>query len=319
MKAPPFWYKQSATAAAQLLSPIAQLYRLASYVRRWGANPYRAKIPVICIGNIVAGGAGKTPVALTLAEMLLKGGNNPIFVTRGYGGQERGPLRVDLARHTAHDVGDEALLLARVAPVWVGQDRAAAIRAAESQGSHIILDDGLQNPHVKPDLTFLVIDGETGLGNGKIIPAGPLRETFNDVIRRITAVIMIGKHDEQKLMSRIRCPILRANWQPNLPPHFPVTERFFAFAGIGRPLKFYETCRQSGLTLIDTEDFADHYMFTVKDLKRLQKKAEGYHAKLLTTEKDWVRLPPEWQKTITALPVNLVFEETDVLIRLLKY
>jgi len=319
MKTPAFWYKSSPTGLARLLWPLAQIYRIASHCRRWGANPYHAKIPVICVGNIVAGGAGKTPVALNLAKMLLTNGNNPVFVTRGYGGKEVGPLKVDLTRHTARDVGDEALLLARFASVWVGRDRAAAIRAAEPHGSHIILDDGLQNPHISPNLTFLVIDGETGLGNGQIIPSGPLRENFRDLIQRITAVIMIGKSDAHHLTSRIRCPILHAHWQPDLPTNFPSHQKFYAFAGIARPAKFYETCQQSGIQLAGHEDFADHHFFTPNELLRLQKTAQHQGARLLTTEKDWVRLSPEWQKKITAFPVTLVFNEVDALVRLLKH
>ena len=272
MKAPSFWYQQSTSLSSFLLSPAAYIYRLVGYLRQWRAHPYHAKIPVICIGNVVAGGSGKTPVALAVAHILLEKGHKPIFVTRGYGGREKGPLQVNPAYHSAKDVGDEALLLARVAPVWIGRDRAAAIRAAEANGSHIILDDGLQNPHIKPTLTFLVMDGETGLGNEKIIPAGPLRETFNDIIRRITAVIVIGKSAEQRWITKINCPLLQANWQPHLPANFPITEKFFAFAGIGRPAKFYETCRQSNLHLVGTQDFGDHHMFSLNDLTQLQRK-----------------------------------------------
>ena len=318
MKTPSYWYKHSPTLTALVLLPVAQFYRLGGQMRRWWAEPYRARIPVICVGNIVAGGAGKTPVALALGDMLLKNGNSPVFVTRGYGGKMTGPLRVDLSCHTAIDVGDEAILLARVAPVFVGRDRVAAIRAAEKEGTHIIMDDGLQNPLINPDLKLLVIDGETGIGNGLIIPAGPLRETLKDVLQRITAVIMVGKSDNQKLLDKIRCPILRANWKPALPADFRSDGKFYAFAGIGRPGKFYDTCRQSGLNLVDTENFADHYMYTLDDLEALQKEADAYGAQLLTTEKDWVRLPPEWQKKIMAFPVTLVFDEIDVLVRLLK-
>ena len=153
MKAPAFWYRQRSPFPA-LLWPLTLFWRMGGAVRRVVASPYHATVPVICIGNIVAGGAGKTPAALTLAQTLIKNGHKPVFVTRGYGGSARGPLRVDPARHKARDVGDEALLLARTAPVWIGRNRAAAIRAAEKHGTHVILDDGLQNPSVLPEWHF---------------------------------------------------------------------------------------------------------------------------------------------------------------------
>lgn len=318
MKTPAFWYKSSPDLLALALRPFAQIYRLGSTLRRWRARPYKAKVPVICVGNVVAGGAGKTPVVLSLAAMLLNNGHKPVFVTRGYGGQQKGPLNVDIALHTAADVGDEALLLARLAPTWVGRDRAAAIRAAETQGTHIILDDGLQNPHIKPDLTFLVMDGESGLGNGLIIPAGPLRENFDDLLHRITAVIMIGKNNDPSWTRKILCPLLHAHWQPRLPADFPTSQNFLAFAGIARPSKFYDTCRQSGLRLVGHENFADHHFFTFHELFCLQERAAKLDAKLLTTEKDWVRLSPKWQKKITAFPVSLVFDKADALLKILK-
>lgn len=316
MKTPAFWYKKSVTPEAFLLLPLAQIYRLAGSLRRLWAHPYRAKVPVFCIGNLVAGGAGKTPVALALAEILLEKGYKPLFVTRGYGGKERGPLRVDPLRHTAKDVGDEALLLARRAPVWIGRDRAAAIRAAEPHGSHIILDDGLQNPHIKPDAALLVVDGKTGFGNRHLIPAGPLREPLQKALKRVTAAIVVGDKEYPEDL-QMDCLILNASLQPCLPETFAKTAIFFAFAGIGRPAKFYETCRKAGLTISGTEDFADHHMYTPEDLERLKQKAKDSQAMLLTTEKDWVRLSPDWQKIVTAFPVKLVFDKTDFLTKLL--
>ena len=171
MRAPRFWF-QAFGAKAFFLLPFALLWRLASFSRRLLARPYRSKKPVICIGNLVVGGAGKTPTALALAHLLQRQGQKPVFVMRGYGGNVEGPLQVDPESHSARDVGDEALLLSCSAPVWIGRDRAAAIKAAEKQASHIILDDGLQNPHIAPHLSLLVIDGAIGVGNGQVMPAG---------------------------------------------------------------------------------------------------------------------------------------------------
>lgn len=312
MKTPNFWYKPRGLASAALL-PLTLFWRAGTAIRRVMATPYHARIPVICTGNVVAGGAGKTPLAITIAHMLLAKGKQPIFVTRGYGGTERGPLRVDPARHTAKDVGDEALLLARTAPVWIGRNRAAAIRAAEPHATHIILDDGLQNPSVLPDLAFLVIDGTVGFGNECVIPAGPLRESFKSVMTRITAIILIGDDAGRNIAVRAQCPILRAQWQADLPENFPRTQKFFAFAGIARPEKFYETCRRAELDLAGTKNFPDHHMFSAKDRAGLQAEAASLGARLLTTEKDFVRLPLDFRAQVTPLPAKLVFDEVGTL------
>jgi len=317
MRTPSFWYRPPG-AAAVLLSPLTCFWRVGGFVRRLVASPYRAGKPLICIGNIVAGGAGKTPAALAIAHRLLESGHSPVFVSRGYGGSERGPLRVDPDRHSAREVGDEALLLARRAPTFIGRDRVAAIREAEKHGSHIVLDDGLQNPSVVPDIAFLVIDGATALGNGFLIPAGPLRESLAEAMRRITAIILVGENVEQKIAGRARCPIVRASWQPNLPDDFPRGEKFIAFAGIARPEKFYATCRKAGLTLIGTEEFSDHHLFTGRELAQLRQQTEKQKARLLTTEKDWMRLPNDFRAQVTAFPVTLVFEDEGVIKRLLN-
>ncbi len=317
MKAPKFWYKPTGLTAVLLL-PVSLLYSAGSKFRRALTTPYRAKIPVVCIGNIVAGGAGKTPVALELAQALRAKGHKPVFVTRGYGGKECGPLRVDLARHTARDVGDEALLLARVAPVWIGHDRPAAIRKAEEQGSHIILDDGLQNPGVLPNIVFLVVDGATAFGNEHLIPAGPLRESFESGMSRTTAVVLIGPDVGGRILPRVRCPVIKGQWVAQLPPDFPVTQSFFDFAGIGRPEKFYTTCREAKLDLAGTKDFPDHHMFSAADINDLKKQANALGAQLLTTEKDWVRLPKDFQATVMVLPAKLVFDDVGALEAVLK-
>jgi tetraacyldisaccharide 4'-kinase len=321
MKAPAFWYK-SFGPRALLLYPAAMLYRAVSLQRRAGASPYQGKIPIICIGNVVAGGAGKTPTAIMIAELLKQQKHKPVFVTRGYGGKLTGPVRVDPERHTAKDVGDEALLLARIAPVWVGRDRPAAIRQAEKHATHIILDDGLQNASVQPDVSFLVIDGETGLGNGCVIPAGPLREPLADVLQRVAAVIVIGKYSAMiaKLMKAgfPENKIIRARLNPKISARFPRERTFFAFAGIGHPEKFYRTCYNAGLTLTGTYDFPDHHVFTAHDLKMLNHKADDRSAQLLTTEKDWVRLPPDFRVDVLTVPVKLQFERPDVVKRLIS-
>lgn len=307
MKAASFWY-QTPKLMAKLLLPFAALFWLGGFLRRLISSPYKAKVPLICVGNIVVGGAGKTPTCLALADLLLQQGAKPVFVTRGYGGSECGPLRVDPTIHTAAQVGDEALLLARVAPVWIGRCRKSAIKAAEADATHILMDDGLQNPSIKPNTSFLVMDGAVGIGNGYILPAGPLRESLDSALERVDAVILIGNEDTQNIAQQVHKPVLHAQIRPNLSAYFTEEKVFFAFAGIGRPEKFYRTCHEAGLNLIGTEDFPDHHVFTARELVDLETRALEKHAALLTTEKDWVRLPAAWQAKVTALPIKLVFD-----------
>ncbi len=315
MKAPEFWY-DSPDFRARLLAPLGQIYRGVGRLRRAMAKPYKANIPVICVGNVVAGGAGKTPTALAIAEMLKRQGAKPAFVSRGYGGSKHGPLRVDPERHTAHEVGDEALLLARVAPCWIGRDRAAAVRAAEKSTTHIILDDGLQNPAIVPSLSLLVIDGETGIGNGKLIPAGPLRETLDDALPRVDVVVLIGD-DLHNLAVTLSKPVIRAELQARLPDNFPKDLTYFPFSGIGHPDKFFATCRLAGLEVNGSRSFPDHHMFTERDLKTLADHAGKRKLQMITTAKDAVRLPMSFRTKVSVLPVELVIKDEEALKKLL--
>ncbi len=305
MKTPRFWYPAATEASLlpEILSPLSYGFRAGGFLRRAFANPYHAQVPVICVGNVVAGGAGKTPTALALAHILKAQGHRPVFVTRGYGGH--GWLTcVDRAIHTSRDVGDEALLLAAVAPTWVARDRIAAVRQAENHGTVIIMDDGLQNPHIASTSSLLVIDGGRGIGNGHVIPAGPLRETLQSAVQRVKAVVIIGE-DKQKLAGQITEPVFHAHIMPQLAPGFPIRENFVAFAGIAYPQKFYDTARQAGLMLTDTWDFPDHHVFTDTEINELRLWAAEQGARLLTTEKDAVRLPAGFRDEPLTLPVTL--------------
>jgi len=314
MKTPAFWYRPRGFAA-QLLRPAAALYHTGSKLRHIRAKPYKAAVPMLCVGNITAGGAGKTPVALALAQRLQEQGAKPAFVTRGYGGHERGPLRVDLSSHKAQDVGDEALLLARQAPVFIARRRVDAVKLAETQATHIILDDGLQNPTLQPDISFLVIDGASGFGNGLTLPAGPLREPLSAALDRVQAVIVIGEGIPPELR-KIHQPIIRAYISPDT-FKLPKQTSFIAFTGIGRPEKFFASCRTAGLALAACESYADHHFFTPAELKHLRDLAARHQARLLTTEKDFVRLPKDVQAITHVLPITLNFEDTAQIDRLL--
>lgn len=280
--------------------------------------PYRSPVPVICIGNIVAGGAGKTPTALAIAALLRKQGHNPAFISRGYGGTIRRPIRVDLGLHNASDVGDEPLLLAAFAPCFIGRDRVATIKAAIAANTnapftHLIMDDGLQNPHIAPDVSLLVVDGSRSFGNGHVIPAGPLRETLAQALPRVTAVIIIGEdqHNVAEIISHHQkdVQILRASLVPHLPAEFPRDRQFLAFAGIAHPAKFYASCREAGLELASTRDFPDHHAFSTAEIRELVDRAERGGCGLITTAKDAVRLPCPFRLQVQVLPIELVFGE----------
>lgn len=305
---PPRFWQQRGSWQGKLLSPLGSLYQTVGQLRRTFSVPYQARVPVIILGNITAGGSGKTPAAIAIAQMLQTAGHKPVFVTRGYLGSVTEPTQVDLTHHSFREVGDEALLLAKIAPCWIGRNRAATVKAAEPHATHIILDDGLQNPTIKGDCNFLVIDGAVGFGNGHLIPAGPLRESLAEALPRLQGCILIGD-DVTNLAPQITKPIFKASLQTLLPPDFSQAESYLAFAGIGRPEKFYQSCRAAGLNISATQDFPDHHTFSAEDLSRLQNKASQKHLQLITTAKDYVRLPASFQSQVKVLPISLQFSE----------
>jgi tetraacyldisaccharide 4'-kinase len=297
MREPRFWQHPRAGRVSvfpSLLAPAAWAWGAAGRIRRHYAKAERAAVPVVCIGNLSAGGTGKTPLAITLAERFIKSGEAVHFLTRGYGGRERGPLRVDLTRDTASDVGDEPLLLAAVAPTWVSADRPEGAAAAARAGATlIIMDDGFQNPSLEKDISLLVVDAHYGLGNGRLIPAGPLRERVADALARTGAVVIVGRgHAADGLAARARnraLPVFRAILRARPAPEFDGLA-VLAFAGIGRPEKFHATLRELHADIVATENFPDHHMFGESDAHRLLVRARDLGATLVTTEKDRVRL-----------------------------
>ena len=323
MKAPGFWQPGggwSGRAAARALLPAAAMFDLAGRVRRAVARPHRAGIPVLCVGNLVAGGSGKTPVVLALAAAATARGRAPHLLLRGYGGRLAGPVRVDPARHDAAAVGDEALLLARAAPTWVARDRAAGAAAAVAAGARLlILDDGFQNPSLAHDAGIVVVDAETAFGNGRVIPAGPLRETVARGLDRASAVVLMGAFERPvpAALAAARCPILRARLAPTAGAADLAGCRVFAFAGIGRPEKFFDMLRAAGAVLAGARAFADHHRYAAGDLAALTAEAAAAGARLVTTEKDMVRLPPAARAGVTAIPVAVAWQSPDAPDRLL--
>jgi tetraacyldisaccharide 4'-kinase len=325
MRAPDFWTEDGALAA--LLSPLGAGYDLAGRLRRAMVPPVAADIPVVCVGNLVAGGAGKTPVVLALVEALAARGAAVHCLTRGYGGSAAGPRRVDAARDGAAEVGDEALLLARAAPSWVARDRAAGARAAAAAGARVVvMDDGFQNPALAKDLSLVVVDGAYGFGNRRVMPAGPLRETVARGLARADAVVLLG-HDQRNLGAALarRLPVLTARLEPRPGSERLAGRRVLAFAGIGRPEKFFATLAGPedgpggglGAELVETRAFPDHHPYGAAELRALRARARSLDAILVTTEKDAVRLAPEQREGIETLAVAVAWDDPAALQALL--
>ncbi len=306
MRAPEFWSKGG--GIGRCLAPAACLHTALSRARRRWTTPWRASIPILCVGNLVAGGAGKTPVALALGLLLREAGRKIHYLSRGHGGRLRGPIRVDPARHDASDVGDEAFLLAETAPCWVARDRVAGAKSAIAGGAEIIvMDDGFQNPSLAKDFSLLVIDGGYGFGNGRVIPAGPLREPRRDGLGRTDAIVLMepDRRGVADLLGGDAPPILRARLAP-----LPSAERFagrkiLAFAGIGQPEKFFATLEDLGCILVARHGFPDHHRYTEDGIIRLAEAAHAANAVPVTTTKDYARLSPDSRAMVEAAGVAL--------------
>jgi len=312
MRAPEFWSAPPGFAAG-LLAPAGVAWAAAAALRRGLARPYRAPVPVICVGNLVAGGSGKTPVVLSLAARLRQRGTDVQVVTRGYRGRLAGPVSVDPQVHDASAVGDEALLLAAVAPTWVARDRPAGIRAACEAGAELILlDDGLQNPGFAKNLSLLAVDARYGFGNGRVIPAGPLREPIEAGLGRSDAVVLIGDGPAPAELRHSALPLLPAQLAPVAGERF-AGRRVVAFAGIGRPAKFFATLHALGAAVVAAKPFPDHHRFSAPELAALRRDADAADAMLVTTAKDWVRLPAAERDGIEILAVELRWREPAAL------
>lgn len=314
MRTPEAWSRKGAVST--LLMPVAWLYGAATGMRVGRKARYTAPVPVICVGNLTAGGTGKTPVTLAIAKLLLGDGKAPHVLTRGYGGRLKGPARVDPAQHSVREVGDEPLLLAQTAPTWVARDRTAAAAAAVDAGADIlIMDDGHQNPALHRDLSLIVIDGGFGFGNGRLIPSGPLREPVKKGLARADAAVLIGS-DATGAANRIgSLPLLEARTVPSEQAMALQGHRVVAFAGIGRPDKFFDTVRDLGAELVEALAYPDHYVFPENEIMFICELASDRDAIPVCTEKDFMRLPPEARLMVTPVPVGLEWRNPALLER----
>lgn len=314
--APAFW-AQPPGLLSELLLPVGAGWEAVGQLRQAFARPYRPPVPVACVGNLVAGGAGKTPVALALAAHLVSCGIAVHIVTRGYGGRLGGPVRVDAALHDAAAVGDEALLLAKQAPCWVARDRADGVRAAVAAGARmVVLDDGFQNPGIAKNLSLVVVDADYGFGNGRVIPAGPLRENRSRGLARADAVVLLGA-EPQPLRIDLALPVLHAALRPVAGERL-ASKRVLAFAGIGRPEKFFAMLRTLGAELVGTRPFPDHHSYRAGEIDRLLRAAERAQARLITTAKDIARVPTAKRAAIEVLEIKVSWRDADAFAEVLS-
>jgi len=326
---PRWWYMRDGAPAPvtrALLRPLSWIWTAATARRLAKAEPVDCGVPVMSIGNLTMGGSGKTPVAREVLARLRTMGVAAHGLSRGYGGRETGPLQVDPAVHTAADVGDEPLMLAGDGPFWIARDRPAGALAAVQAGAQaIVLDDGHQNPSLRKTLSLVVVDGETRknewpFGDGAVFPAGPMREPFAVGLKRADAVVLmlpadLDAADPELVASFGDKPVLIARLMPAEPP--PPGPQL-GFAGVAKPWKVESSLKAAGCELVDFGSYPDHAAFSEGTLKFLQERARVFGAGLVTTEKDWVRLPPAWRAKVRAWPVKAVFEDPAALDRLLR-
>ncbi|GAA0653300.1 tetraacyldisaccharide 4'-kinase [Brevundimonas lenta] len=329
LSTPRWWYQRDRRHAAvrrMLLKPLSWVWAGATARRIANATPVDPGVPVISIGNLTVGGSGKTPVAREVLRLLRQSGVDAHALSRGYGGKLQGPVRVDLENHTAADVGDEPLMLALGSPAWIARDRVAGARAAAADGARaVVLDDGHQNPALKKTLSLVVVDGETRddewpFGDGGVFPSGPMREPLKAGLARADAVVILmpadlAEPDPELLEQFGSLPVFIARLEPAAPPP---SGPLVGFAGIAKPWKVERSLIAAGADLADFAPFPDHAAFREEDLRFLADRADQFGATLVTTEKDWSRLPPEWRARVTSWPVKATFEDEAGFLGLLR-
>ncbi len=320
LNTPRWWYVRDSNHARltrTALKPLGWLWAGVTARRIARAAPVDPGCAVVSVGNLTVGGSGKTPVAREILRLLRARGVEAQALSRGYGGRLEGPTRVDPAAHTAADVGDEPLLLAQDAPAWIARDRVAGARAAAASGAQaLVLDDGHQNPALNKTISLIVVDGETRggewpFGDGSVFPSGPMREPLKAGLARAGAVVILAPADATHIDGELAAlfgslPVFAARL---VPAEAPPTGPQLGFAGIAKPWKVERALIAAGCDLVDFAPFPDHAAFREQDLRFLADRAQTLGAGMVTTEKDWARLPPEWRDRVRAWPVAARFED----------
>ena len=319
LKAPKFWYKKKDTIYSNFLYPFSLFFRFGTKLRSILSIKRLSPLPIICIGNIVIGGAGKTPVSLKIGKILIKAGYKPHFISKGYAGIIKESTLVQ-SWHSSTSVGDESLLLSEVASTWIGNDRIKSSHLAKKNGADcLIMDDGFQNPSIEKDFSIIVINGEQEFGNKRVIPSGPLRESITRGLSRTNLVIVIGNinNDLEKLIPS-HIPIFKANFAIKEGNTIYKGKNVTAFAGIAYPEKFFNSLEKLGAKIVKRISFSDHHIYNENDLLTLAENANKTKSILVTTRKDFVRIPKSYRSLINALDGEIVFENEELLSEILS-
>ena len=319
LKAPKFWYLKKDTYLSKSLYPFSLLFRLGTKLRNIINKEKISQLPIICVGNIVVGGAGKTPVALKIGKMLNKAGYNPHFVSKGYAGVEKNNTLIQ-DWHSPQSVGDESILLSEVAPTWIGINRYESFKLAKNKGADcIIMDDGFQNPSIKKDFSIIVINGEQEFGNKKVMPSGPLRESINRGLSRTNLIIVIGEISNElndKIPSHI--PVINASFVINNENKIFRNQKITAFAGIAYPEKFFNSLKNQGAKIVKEMIYPDHHIFDENDLLLLAEMANKTKSILVTTKKDYVRIPKTFRSLVNTLEGEIEFKDEKLLLEIIS-
>ena len=319
LKAPKFWYLKRDSLLSNSLYPFSLLFRLGTKIRNLLSRERKTTLPIICVGNIVIGGAGKTPVALKIGNMLIKAGYKPHFVSKGYGGLEKNNTLVK-DWHSPKSVGDEPLLLSEIAPTWIGLNRNKSFQLAKEKGADcIVMDDGFQNPTLQKDFSIIVINGEQGFGNKRVIPSGPLRESINRGLSRTNLVILIGEiSDEVRNKIPKHIPLIAANFKIKEDEMILKGQRVTAFAGIAYPEKFFNSLKLVNTNIVDKITYSDHHVYTENDLLNLAEIANKNKSILVTTKKDMVRIPKNFRSLVKTIDGFIEFDDENLLLEILS-
>ena len=313
--APKFWYLKNDTFFSRILYPLSLLFRLATKIRNILSHAHKSNLPIICIGNIVVGGAGKTPVAIAIGKLLIEAGYNPHFISKGYAGIVKTSSLVE-SWHSPQSVGDEPLLLSKIAPTWIGSNRNKSIHLAyEKKADCIIMDDGFQNPTIHKDFSIIVINASQEFGNKRVMPAGPLRESIKRGLSRTNLIIVIGEITNS-LQKNIpdHIPIIQAKFKINNENRIFKGQKITAFAGIAYPEKFFTSLREQGAKIIKEITYPDHHIYDENDLLSLAEIANKTQSILVSTEKDFVRIPKAYRSLINTLQGEIIFEFARMLL-----